>query len=141
MIAFLDTSALVKLYHKEDSTLEVEKVICQVEEICLSRIAELEFRSTIWKKVRTNEIDKANAKTAIEAFENDFNKYSWIEIGFDGIQLSKELLMRYGQKGLRTLDSIQLSSAVALKNTNCQFVTFDLRLRKFFQEEGLSVFE
>ncbi len=32
MIAFLDTSALVKLYHKEDRTLEVEKVISQVEE-------------------------------------------------------------------------------------------------------------
>ena len=141
MIAFLDTSALVKLYHQEENTHEVEKVISQVEEICLSGIAELEFRSTIWKKVRTNEIDKTNAKTAIEAFEDDFSNYSWVEIDFDGIQLSKDLLMKYGQKGLRTLDSIQLSSAVTLRNTNCQFVTFDLRLRSFFQEEGLSVFE
>ena len=53
MIAFLDTSALVKLYHKEDRTLEID---------------------------------------------------------FDSIQLSKDLLMRYGSKGLRTLDSIQLSA-------------------------------
>jgi len=43
MIAFLDTSALVKLYHTEESTLEVEKVISQVEEIYLSGIAELEL--------------------------------------------------------------------------------------------------
>ncbi|MEA2109030.1 MAG: type II toxin-antitoxin system VapC family toxin [Pseudomonadota bacterium] len=141
MIAFLDTSALVKLYHTEDSTREVEKVISQVEEIYLSGIAELEFRSTIWKKVRTNEIDKVSAKVVMDAFEDDFNKYSWVEIDFDAIQLSKDLLMRYGQKGLRTLDSIQLSSAVVLKNNNCQFVTFDLRLRGFFRDEGLSVFE
>jgi hypothetical protein len=93
------------------------------------------------EKVRTTEIDKACANTVIDAFKDDFNKYSWVEINFESIQSSKDLLMRYGQKGLRTLDSIQLSSAVALKNTNCQFITFDLRLRKFFQEEGLSVFE
>jgi len=67
--------------------------------------------------------------------------YFWVEIDFDGIQSSKDLLMRYGQKGLRTLDSIQLSAAVSLKNTNCQFVTFDMRLRKLFQKEGLNVFE
>jgi len=141
MIAFLDTSALVKLYHEEDSSFEVETAISKVEEIYLSGIAELEFRSTIWKKVRTNELDRVSANTAIEAFEDDSNKYSWVEIDSESIQLSKKLLMRYGQKGLRTLDSIQLSSALALKNTDCQFITFDIRLRNFFQDEGLSVFE
>ena len=141
MIAFLDTSTLVKLYHEEESSFEVEKAISMVGEIYLSGIAELEFSSTIWKKVRTNELDKADASTVIEAFEDDFSKYSWVEIDSESIQSSKNLLMRYGQKGLRTLDSIQLSSAVSLRNTNCQFITFDLRLRNFFQEEGLSVFE
>ena len=141
MIAFLDTSALVKLYHEEDSSFEVETAISKVEEIYLSGITELEFRSTIWKKVRTKEIDKIIANTVIEAFEDDFNKYSWVEIDSESIQLSKELLMRYGQKGLRTLDSIQLSSALILKDFNCQFITFDLRLRNLFQEEGLSIFE
>ena len=141
MIAFLDTSALVKLYHEEDSSLEIENEISKVEEIYLSGIAELEFRSAVWKKVRTKEIDEIVANTVIEAFEDDFDKYSWVEIDSESLQSSKDLLMRYGQKGLRTLDSIQLSSAVALKNTNCQFITFDLRLRSFFQEEGLSVFE
>ena len=141
MIAFLDTSALVKLYHEEESSFEVEKAISMVGEIYLSGIAELEFSSTIWKKVRTNELDKTGASTVIEAFEDDFSKYSWVEIDSESIQSSKNLLMKYGQKGLRTLDSIQLSSAVSLRNTNCQFITFDLRLRNFFHEEGLSIFE
>jgi predicted nucleic acid-binding protein len=36
MIVFLDTSALVKLYHEEDSSLEIENVISKVEEVyCL----------------------------------------------------------------------------------------------------------
>ncbi len=141
MIAFLDTSALVKLYHQEDSSLEVEEAISRVEEIYLSGIAELEFRSTLWKKVRTEEINEDIANIVIDAFENDFDNYSWVEIDYESIQSSKELLMKYGQKGLRTLDSIQLSSALALKNLDCQFITFDLRLRNFFQGEGLSVFE
>jgi len=78
MIAFLDTSCPCKVYHKEDRTHDVEKVISQVEKICLSSIAELEFRSTIWKKVRTNEINKTNAMTVIEAFEDDFSNYLFL---------------------------------------------------------------
>lgn len=141
MIVFLDTSALVKLYHEEDSSLEVERALSNVEEIYLSGLAELEFRSTIWKKIRTKEIDEDIANTVIEAFEYDSNNYSWVEIDSEIIQSSKDLLMLHGKSGLRTLDAIQLSSALVLKNADCQFITFDLRLRKFFQEEGLSTFE
>ena len=141
MIVFLDTSALVKLYHEEDSSIEVEKVISDVDEIYLSGIAELEFRSTIWKKVRTKEIDEDIANSVIEAFEDDFDKYSWVAIDSESMHSSKNLLMQYGKNGLRALDSIQLSSALVLKNSDCQFITFDLKLRKLFQEEGLSTFE
>ena len=141
MIVFLDTSALVKLYHEEDRSLDVEKVISDVEEIYLSGIAELEFRSTIWKKVRTKEIDEDIANSVIEAFEDDFDKYSWVAIDSESMHSSKDLLMQYGKSGLRALDSIQLSSALVLRNSDCHFITFDLKLRKLFQEEGLSTFE
>jgi hypothetical protein len=46
--------------------------------------------------------------------------------------------MKYGQEGLRTLDAIQLASALTLKEQqNVLFFTADKLLKYFFKQEGL----
>ncbi len=58
MNAFLDTSSLLKLYHNEPGTDTLIATLSQgVENLYLSELAILEFRSAIWKKTRTGEID------------------------------------------------------------------------------------
>jgi len=47
--------------------------------------------------------------------------------------------MKYGNKGLRTLDSLQLASALILKNKPCVFFTSDKLLKSLFIEESLNV--
>ncbi len=48
------------------------------------------------------------------------------------------LLSQYGIKGLRTLDAIQLSSALSLKeNKDMAFFTHDKLLQSIFEQEGL----
>ena len=63
MTIFLDTCSLVKLYHKEVGTEELEKMFSemQITKIFLSEISKIEFTSTIWKKVRTKEIIEGTA--------------------------------------------------------------------------------
>lgn len=57
MKAFLDTSSLFKLYHREkDSEMIQDYLSRDVEEIFLSDLALLEFRSAVWKKVRKGEL-------------------------------------------------------------------------------------
>ncbi len=141
MIVYLDTSALVKLYHQEAGSEEVENILIEVEEIYLSEIAKLEFKSAIWKKVRTGEVDEENALIAIDSFQNDFDKYAWIAIKPDIIASAQELLMTHGKRGLRTLDSIQLASILILKEEECTFITFDSNLKDISQAENLNVFE
>ena len=72
MNLFLDTSSLLKLYHKEEGTTELIKFVTdKVENIYLSQIAKIEFNSAIWRKVRTKEFPEKKAKEVITYFEND----------------------------------------------------------------------
>jgi predicted nucleic acid-binding protein len=114
MKAFLDTSSLLKLYHQESDTETLSNALAEVEVIYLSELAQLEFCSAIWKKVRTQEIDSETAKVVISCFEEDYAKFSWIKLNTARINHATLLLNYYGTLGLRTLDAIQLSSALSL---------------------------
>jgi predicted nucleic acid-binding protein len=112
MKIFLDTSSLFKLYHQETGTEELESVFLKskVTHIYLSEISKVEFTSTIWKKARTKEISSEQAKN---------------------------LTTKYGLEGLRTLDSIQLSTRKVLEKQVDIFLTSDKLLNTLIEREGL----
>ena len=141
MRAFLDTSSLVKLYHQEEnSDFVMQALSADNEGIFLSELAVLEFHSALWKKIREKEIEEKVALQVMACFQNDRDKYQWIPLGKNIIESASRLLMKYGARGLRTLDSIQLASAYALKEAGCIFLTSDNLLRTFLLEEGLKVY-
>jgi len=139
MKIFLDTSSLFKLYHKETGTAELEELFSTVKitTIYLSEIAKIEFTSTVWKKVRTQEIPELEAQTTLELFEADFAKYSFIATDSIIIEQARILTTKYGTQGLRTLDSIQLSTAISLFQQASVFFTADKLLKSLFVVEGL----
>jgi uncharacterized protein len=139
MKIFLDTSFLFKLYHQEEGTEELETIFTQVKitHIFLSEISKVEFASTIWKKVRTKEITEPEAKETLTFFENDFSKYNFVATDSLIIEQARNLTTQYGKEGLRTLDSIQLSTCIELKNQVDVFFTADKLLEKLLNLEGL----
>lgn len=139
MKIFLDTSSLFKLYHREAGTEELESffLTAKVTNIFLSEISKIEFASTIWKKVRTKEITESEAQTTLSLFELDFEKYIFIATDSYIIEQARVLISKYGLKGLRTLDSIQLSTSILLLQQVDIFFTADKLLKSFFKEEGL----
>ena len=140
MKVYLDTSSLLKLYHQEkDSDAVLSVIEGGVDGIFLSEIAGLEFRSAFWRKVRERELDEKIAGEAIEYFQNDFDKFQWVALQADIIESAKSLLMKHGGKGLRTLDSLQLASAMTLKEDDCMFLTSDVLLKSLMREENLKV--
>jgi uncharacterized protein len=141
MNIFLDTSTLIKLYFFEESTIALETFLSRndINFIFLSEIAKLEFESTLWKKVRTKELEEKNALASIEAFENDENKFKFIPINNSILQTAKRLISKYGKTGLRTLDSIQLSSSIEVKDLTEKYFTSDKTLLDIFIQEGLPV--
>ena len=140
MIAFLDTSTLVKLYHKENKSEKIIESLQSVNKLYLSELAKLEFRSALWKKVRTKEIEEGKAKTVISLFENDTDKFEWVNIDSSLINDATNLLFEFGRTGLRTLDSIQLASALILKENDCLYFTEDELLKSLFDTLNLNTF-
>lgn len=141
MKIFLDTSSLFKLYYQEDGTNTIDEIFLdyEVEEIFLSEITKIEFCSATWKKIRAKEISEIMANEIIQAFESDFNKYIFIPVDNLIVSQAQNLIIKYGRLGLRTLDSVQLSTAVSLKNHADLFITSDKLLDSFFKQESLPI--
>lgn len=114
MNIFLDTSTLVKLYYTEVDSATIETYITtnKVEEIYLSNIAKTEYSSAICKKLRTKNIDENIATFLLASFEKDYPNYTFISLSNELVDNSNLLIKKYGNIGLRTLDSLQLASAL-----------------------------
>ncbi len=138
MKLFLDTSSLLKLYHKEEGSEQLLELALVAKEIYLSTLAKLEFRSALWRKVRTKEISKEECEAVIQVFVEDKQKYHWILQDQNIDEMAECLLTKWGEIGLRTLDSIQLASAITLQGQpDCVFHTADRTLAKLFKKEKL----
>jgi len=109
-----------------------------VEIIYLAEITKVEFSSVVWKKCRKKEIDEGLAKLLIEKFDNDSIKFSYIPEGQLLRQNAKNLIGKHWEKGLRTLDSIQLASALMVKNFIQLFLTSDNLLSEISKLEGFT---
>ena len=139
MNIFLDTSTLFKLYHREADTLLIEQIFTQVTvtNVYLSEITKVEFSSSIWKKVRTKEITVEQAEITLELFESDFAKYNFETTDSLILEQARNLTTKYGMEGLRTLDSIQLSTCITLAKQVDAFYTADILLKTLIEKEGL----
>lgn len=139
MKLFLDTSSLFKLYHQEADSAIVERLFIdyRITGVFLSELTKVEFVSSVWKKVRVNEISEVQASALIKAFENDFGKYQFVQLDSLIIEDARNLLSKYGALGLRTLDSLQLSAAILLKGQVALFKTSDHLLETCLKLESL----
>ena len=140
MKIYLDTSSLFKLYHNEAGTAILDSFFIdnKITTVYLSELAKTEFTSAIWKKVRKNELDEINALEILELFETDFKKYTFITIDSLIKEQARMLLSKYGKHGLRTLDSIQLSTCLEVKANTDKYFTADMLLSNIFELEGLT---
>ena len=137
MNLYLDTSSLFKLYHDEIDSEEIDNIFANhtINGIFISEIAKIEFISTVWKKIRKTEISQQKGLEIISLFKDDLNKYSIISIDSAILKKAELLFSKYGQGGLRTLDSIQLASAIFVKNQVQLFISADKLLDSFYKKE------
>ena len=73
----------------------------------------------------------------LELFESDFEKYNFETANSLIIEQARNLTTKYGIEGLRTLDSIQLSTCIYLAKQADVFFTADMLLKKLMEKEGL----
>lgn len=139
MILYLDTSSLFKLYHEESGTRELDEIfsIQNIQKIFLSELTKVEFNSVVWKKIRMNEISLEQGQNLITFFQDDYLNYTFANIDNRVISTSLEMLNKFGNQGLRTLDSIQLATAYLSIDSIDLALTNDKLLKELFNNVGL----
>ena len=83
------------------------------------------------------DLNMIEAKQIIELFENDADKYLFVPLNKTILDNSKLLISKHGAVGLRTLDAIQLASAIKVKNLTSKYFASDKLLHALFEKEGL----
>jgi uncharacterized protein len=81
MNLFLDTSAVVKIYHQEKGTEKFTQYLEGISEelfLTTSDITKIELHSVLLKKYREKEISEKDLTEVFQLFDKDFQKYNII---------------------------------------------------------------
>lgn len=132
MIVFADSSAVVTAY----ATAEAN-VLPESARVVVSALARVEVVSALWRKLAIGDTTIDDALRMVRQFEADWRGEESSPPRYDAIVLGEPLLIRAaaltGTHQLRSLDAIQLASALAARDAEpgCQtMAVLDARLRR-----------
>ena len=139
---YVDTSVLVKLYIKEEYSLEVSHWIKRNNEaIPLTRFHELEFTNAIYLKQFRTEMTNEQALLVLSKFDEHQRRgvYYRPQINWtDAINLALDLSQNHTKTtGSRSLDILHVASALAIKAN--RFLTLDKRQSALAGLAGLTI--
>jgi uncharacterized protein len=143
---FLDTSALVKRYHTESGSAEVQRLLAEADAQCLiSRLATVEMLSGFAGKVRTGVLTITAYARLRSQFLADVKRrvVQPVRIVNAHYQVAGDLIGKHGlSRQLRTLDAVHLAVALRLHEALPvdRFVCADQTLCDIAALEGLAVF-
>lgn len=134
---YFDTSALIKNYIEEKGSDTVTELLIKTDNVIVSEITLLEGFSALRRILLEALISKNNYTAVKNELKEDFQYFTIIEV--EQAVPECERLMDIYQ--LKTLDSIQLSSALYNKNQIDGFICCDNRLIEAAQKENLKVID
>ena len=145
IVHYYDTSALAKHYQIEPGTPVVDELL--VTSGCrnlISRLALVEFHSTLAKKVRNAELTTGDFQRLARRFEDDVTakRVEVVSVLVSHFRAAEQLVRRLGlTKNLRTLDALQLAVALNLneQESPITFISADQALCAIAAGEGLKV--
>jgi predicted nucleic acid-binding protein len=145
--SYFDTSALVKNYHVESGTPQVQALLGNPNsEFFISRLAAVEMLSGFAGKVRTGYLSSTDYGILRKRFLSDVRKKTVrpLRVLNAHYQLASDLIGKHAMsRQLRTLDAIQLAVALHFHRSFPldHFVCADQRLCDVARLEGLTVIQ
>lgn len=121
MIAYLDTSSLVKLYVEEKDSALVRRLVEGAEVVATSVVAYPETRAAFARQHREGGVTTAERDQAKADFEQDWPRYLTVEVS-EGIYRHAGNLAETHR--LRGFDSIHLASYLSLFREGAREVRF-----------------
>jgi len=140
VVAYFDTSYLVKLFLPENGTDTAKELLASADAVSTSLISYAEMGSALARQKREGSINEATQNKLLAEF-----RANWIR--FERIGLTEKLVARAGELAdiysLKGADAIHLASALefakAGNGIKVLFATADEKLRKGAVREGLSI--
>lgn len=139
--AYLDTSALLKLYIEEDGTDRVTHVVEDAEDgqVVILDLAPVEARSAIRRRQREGDIDGADADRVLRRIEDDASSLFLVQPSTSAVMEEAARLIE--RHPLRAYDALQLAGCLVVRQGMPGPVTFvcaDGRLCEAAANEGLT---
>lgn len=138
---YLDTSAFLKLYLREDGSEYVQACLeSQDEPVPMVDVLQWEFANAVRLKVFWKDIGTQTADHLLALFEDRLfrGQYAVMEIDAGRRTRDVQTLVRHTEKlGCRTLDVLHVATALQLSPE--RFVSFDERQRSLARAFGMRV--
>jgi uncharacterized protein len=132
----------VKLYADEPGHATVRRL----RSVIVSSIARVEVPAALWRKERLGELQSADAKVLVAAFEADYDGTDREAPVFAAVALAPAVLESAAQvtatQALRAYDAVQLASALAAREADpgcTEFASFNDDIRAAAARTGFSL--
>jgi predicted nucleic acid-binding protein len=141
VVIYLDTSAFLKLYIREDGSEAVQAAMeSQDQPIPIPDLLQWEFLNAMRLKVFWGELDEPTVDHLVALFDDRLLRGQYLTPELDRARVTtdvRELSHHTQAIGSRTLDVVHV--AVALQLQPSSFITFDVRQRTLAESAGLVV--
>ncbi len=130
MNVFLDSSAIVKIFHVENGS-DIVMGIFDDEDVSswACDLVRLEFSSAIMRRFRLGEIHKDQLQKAQRSFDDQWEKIHSITVDKAVLSEAENLLRAYGNRhNLRSLDAIHAAAYTLVCADEAVFITSDTDL-------------
>jgi predicted nucleic acid-binding protein len=140
LIAYLDTSALVKLYVSEDGSRALRAYASRAEALATSVVAYAEARAAFGRLLRSGGTGPRQHGRRLRRLNLDWDDYLRIELMPEVVREAGDLAELHA---LRGFDSIHLASALWLKERTASalaFAAYDRRLHTAAALAGMTTY-
>jgi uncharacterized protein len=138
LIAYLDTSALIKRYVAERGSRETLELTARAEVVATSIVSRAEVAAALARAARARLLSPASAHGAQRAFAAEWPDLARVFVSEAIVERAESLAWEYS---LRGYDAVHLASALLWQESvdgATVFATFDRRLWRAAREAGLN---
>ena len=125
-IAYLDSSALVKLMVREDETSALEADLAARDGLVTSRLAEVECRRAA---------ERAGSRRLLQRVSDVFDAVYLLDLTAPVL----EHAARLRPSSVRSLDAIHIAAAISVGDRELELITYDDRMAEAARASGLRV--
>lgn len=137
MIAYFDTSALVKLFIRDEEGTRIAEEIWDASDVVVtSRVAYPEGRAALASAHRAQRLTARSLKHARGSLDTCLRQVAVVELDAPVAEIAGDVAERFA---LRAYDAIHLASALAIGGDDLVLLTWDERLAAAGRRAALDV--